>query len=66
RALIGRSFRALRERGMTSAALGVDAANPNEALALYESSGFVVHRSYSAYRKPFGPAEGPEWLGLPE
>jgi len=66
RALIGQSFHVLRERGMTSAALGVDAANPNEALALYESSGFAVHRSYAAYRKPFDPATGPEWVGLPE
>ncbi len=66
RALIGQSFRVLRERGMTSAALGVDAANPNEALALYESSGFAVHRSYAAYRKPFDPAAGPEWLSLQE
>jgi GNAT superfamily N-acetyltransferase len=66
RALIARSFHLLTERGMTSAALGVDAANPNEALALYESSGFSVHRSYAAYRKPFDPAMGPEWVGLPE
>ncbi|MDQ3553490.1 MAG: GNAT family N-acetyltransferase [Chloroflexota bacterium] len=66
RALIGRSFHLLRERGMTSAALGVDAANPNEALALYRSSGFNVHRSYAAYRKPFDAAVGPEWVGLSE
>lgn len=66
RALISRSFHLLRGRGMTSAALGVDAANPNEALALYESSGFAVHRSYAAYRKPFDPAKGSEWIGLPE
>jgi len=25
-----------------------------------------VHRSYAAYRKPFDPATGPEWVGLPE
>ncbi|MDQ3492605.1 MAG: GNAT family N-acetyltransferase [Chloroflexota bacterium] len=66
RALIGRSLGLLRERGMTSAALGVDAANPNEALALYRSSGFLVHRSYAAYRKPFDPALGAEWEALPE
>lgn len=61
RALIGRSFRLLRERGMTSAWLGVDAANPNEALRLYQDSGFVIHRSSTAYRKPFDPVIGPEW-----
>ncbi|CAN5462522.1 GNAT family N-acetyltransferase [soil metagenome] len=66
RALIGRSFHLLRERGMTSAALGVDAANRNEALALYESSGFAVHRSYAAYRKPFDPVRGAQWIGLEE
>jgi len=66
RALIGRSFHLLRERGMTSAALGVDAANRNEALALYESSGFTLHRSSAAYRKPFDPVRGPEWVGLDE
>ncbi len=66
RALISRSLHLLRERGMTSAALGVDAANPHEALALYESAGFQVHRSYAAYRKPFDPVKGPEWVGLDE
>lgn len=66
RALIAHSFHLLRERGMTSAALGVDAANPNEALALYESAGFAVHRSYAAFRKPFDAAKGPEWAGLVE
>ena len=52
RSLIARSLGVLRERGATSAALGVDAANPNRALALYESCGFVVASSSTAYRKP--------------
>jgi ribosomal protein S18 acetylase RimI-like enzyme len=52
RALIVASLRLLRERGMTSAWLGVDADNENAALALYESCGFRVTRSTSAYRKP--------------
>jgi GNAT superfamily N-acetyltransferase len=58
RALISRSLERLRDRGMTSAALGVDAANPNEALALYESCGFRVATSATAYRKalPIPPA----------
>lgn len=52
RALIGRSLELLRERGMTSAALGVDADNPSGALGLYESAGFVVHDRSMAVRKP--------------
>jgi GNAT superfamily N-acetyltransferase len=52
RALIGRSLALLRERGMTSAALGVDADNPTGALGLYEVAGFTVHDRSSAMRKP--------------
>lgn len=61
RALIARSFVLLRQRGMTSAALGVDATNPHEALRLYKESGFVIHQSATAYRKPIDPVIGPEW-----
>jgi ribosomal protein S18 acetylase RimI-like enzyme len=39
---------------MTSAWLGVDADNPNAALALYTSCGFRTVRSTTAYRKPIG------------
>ena len=52
RALIGQSFDVLRERGMTSAVLGVDADNPSGALGLYESAGFEVEARFSAWRKP--------------
>lgn len=52
RALIARSLALLRERGMTSAALGVDADNPQGALGLYESAGFAVHDRFIAWRKP--------------
>jgi GNAT superfamily N-acetyltransferase len=52
RALIARSLVLLRERGMTSAALGVDADNPNGALGLYEEVGFAVHDRFTAWRKP--------------
>ncbi len=46
RALSTEAMRRLRERGMTEAMLGVDAANPTGALGLYESMGFRVgHRS---------------------
>ena len=52
RALIARSLAAFRERGMTSAGLGVDTENPTGALQLYESLGFAPERRYTAYRKP--------------
>ena len=56
RALIARSLVLLRERGMTSAVLGVDAENPSGALGLYESVGFEVAERYSAWRKPMEAA----------
>ncbi|MBA2720849.1 MAG: GNAT family N-acetyltransferase [Chloroflexi bacterium] len=52
RALIARSLVVLRERGMTAASLGVDLANANQALALYESCGFRAISGATAYRKP--------------
>jgi mycothiol synthase len=52
RALTLRSMEVLRERGMTSAGLGVDADNPNAALRLYEGTGFEVEFRSAAYRKP--------------
>ncbi len=55
RALIAHSLRLLREHGMTEAALGVDASNPNQALRLYESCGFEVASSSTVYRKPLPP-----------
>ena len=56
RGLIGRSLELLRERGMTSAALGVDADNPTGALGLYEAAGFTVHDRACAMRKPMSGA----------
>ena len=50
-ALISRSLALLRERGMSSAALGVDADNPFGALGLYESAGFAVHERFCAWRR---------------
>ena len=52
-ALIADSMRALRDRGLEEAALGVDAENPSGALHLYESFGFRRHRTGIAYRKAF-------------
>jgi mycothiol synthase len=51
RALIARSLVLLRDRGVASAALGVDASNPNQALGLYESCGFRRASSTTSYRK---------------
>jgi ribosomal protein S18 acetylase RimI-like enzyme len=53
RALIAQSLVLLRERGMTSAALGVDAENPSGALGLYEGMGFAVNYRATAWRKDF-------------
>jgi mycothiol synthase len=51
-ALVGHSLQLLRDRGMTTAWLGVDADNPNGALRLYEKAGFAVAHRAAAYRKP--------------
>jgi len=53
RALIARSLSVLREAGMTSAVLDVDADNPTGALGLYESVGFEVAQRSTSWRKPF-------------
>ena len=50
-ALIAASMRALRDVGMTDAALGVDAENPSGALRVYENLGFRRTRTGVAYRK---------------
>jgi mycothiol synthase len=60
RALIARSLDLLRERGMTSAGLGVDADNPTGALDLYEKLGFGVHERSTAWRKPMASDETAE------
>lgn len=52
RALVAESLRVLRDAGMTSARLGVDAENPHGALGLYESLGFRVVARGRIYRKP--------------
>ncbi|MDP8905255.1 MAG: GNAT family N-acetyltransferase [Chloroflexota bacterium] len=51
-ALIARSLVKLRERGMTSAVLGVDADNPSGALGLYERNAFEVTYRSTSWRKP--------------
>jgi mycothiol synthase len=52
RALVAESLRVLRDAGMTTAGLGVDAENPHGALGVYESVGFAVARTGRVYRKP--------------
>ncbi len=52
RALIARALRALGDRGMTEAALGVDASNETGAVALYRSMGFVERTRQTDFRKP--------------
>jgi len=51
RALIMRSLKLLRDQGMTEAALGVDADNPNKALHLYESCGYQQYQRSFTMRK---------------
>jgi mycothiol synthase len=52
KALIARSLVVHRERGMTSAYLDVDGANPNQAMDLYAGMGFEVATSTIDWRKP--------------
>jgi mycothiol synthase len=52
RAVVARSLVVLRDRGMTSAGLGVDAENPTGALRLYEEAGFEEEYRSMAFRKP--------------
>ena len=63
RALIVRSLHLLRERGLATAALGVDADNPSGAFGLYASAGFSPTERFVAWRKPMEPdppETGPE------
>jgi mycothiol synthase len=52
KALIALSLRAIKERGMTEAGLGVDAENTSGALHLYQSMGYRVEKKSTIYRKP--------------
>jgi mycothiol synthase len=53
-ALIARNMHELRRRGMTEAALSVDADNPTGALHLYERHGFRRVRTGVRYARPIG------------
>jgi mycothiol synthase len=54
-ALLARSLRALRERGMTEASLGVDTHNPGGAFHVYTRLGFGLDGYIAVYTKPYEP-----------
>jgi len=60
RALLARTLVRLRDHGMSSAYLGVDGLNPNQAMTLYSSLGFEVSSMSIDWRKPL-----PAWSGVP-
>ena len=49
KALLRSTFQALADRGHTVVRLGVDAQNPNGAVALYEGVGMTVSHAYDMY-----------------
>jgi mycothiol synthase len=51
RALLLAGMHRIRDEGFSAAALAVDSENPNQALKLYESVGFVVKSRGTVYRK---------------
>jgi mycothiol synthase len=57
RALIVRSLRLQKERGMTESALGADSENISGATRIYEECGFRVTKRSAVYRKPLKPQE---------
>ena len=57
KALIAMSFHLHKSLGLTEAALGVDAQNPNGALQLYESMGFAMKQQGTAFRKAMTSGE---------
>lgn len=57
RALLVRSLYMHKANGMTEAALGVDAENPNGALQLYRSVGFQPVRQEMTFEKPLNNEE---------
>lgn len=50
-ALICASFQALKDQGMTEAALGVHAENPTGAFGLYESLGFEMEHTFLTWQR---------------
>lgn len=56
-ALLHSLFAAMRERGLTTAALSVDAESRTGAPRLYERAGMTVRTSYLRYRKELRPGK---------
>ncbi len=52
RALLARSLRVLKERGMEEATLGMEVENPHDPLRLYEGMGFTTAKHFTWYQKP--------------
>ena len=59
RALLLAGMRRIRGQGFQAAALGVDAENPNQAMRLYESVGFVIVSRTTEYRRELVDAAEP-------
>lgn len=51
-ALLHESFRRHAARGLPATVLGVDAANPTGALALYEKAGMRVVEQFTRWDRP--------------
>jgi mycothiol synthase len=66
RALIARALIRLRDHGMTSAYLGVDGLNPNQAMALYTSLGFEVASTIYDWAKSLPLDAAPPLVDRPE
>ena len=58
RALLARCLVRLRDYGMTSAYLGVDGLNPNQAMTLYGSLGFETASMSIDYTKALPASTG--------
>jgi ribosomal protein S18 acetylase RimI-like enzyme len=58
-ALLGRTLVLLRDRGMTSAQLGVDSGNAYQAFDLYERHGFRKVRAVSEWHRPLEVTPAP-------
>lgn len=54
RAILLTGMQALKDNGMTTALLGVDVENQNQARALYESVGFEWVHTFLSYKRPLG------------
>ncbi|MFH1580189.1 MAG: GNAT family N-acetyltransferase [Thermoplasmatota archaeon] len=52
RALLARSFKILKDKGMREAMLGMEVENPHDPLRLYEGMGFRVVKHFTWYHKP--------------